>query len=279
MNSVDPNLELTLELARGAGEPSAADRRRNFEALSSRLGEPLAGNALSFGTRPLPAKASVLARTLRPRLGLGHLVAVAAVAGGLGFWLGSAAPFRGEPRAAELTEAAAPSAMTSAAEAARSQRTDEATEPPGTARETSSAKPFEPSTAGQGTEKTSRAAPPASRRGALVRPHPRARPQASSASDPGVRFLEAVRLLERAQRSIDTGEAAFGMTLLDELDARFPRALLDEERQAARVLGWCSLGQTEQARAGALALSKRNPTSIYRARLERTCTHGELSEP
>jgi hypothetical protein len=61
------------------------------------------------------------------------------------------------------------------------------------------------------------------------------------------------------------------MSLLDELDAGFPRSLLAEERQVSRVLGHCALGETEQARRTAAGLLGSNARSIYARRLERSC--------
>jgi hypothetical protein len=78
-------------------------------------------------------------------------------------------------------------------------------------------------------------------------------------------------LLERAQRSLDGGEAAFALSLLDELDARFPARVLAEERLVARVLGWCALGDAARAASAGRELLRDNPHSIYAARLERSC--------
>jgi hypothetical protein len=84
-------------------------------------------------------------------------------------------------------------------------------------------------------------------------------------------FAAALQLLTRARGALDRDEPALALRLLDELDASFPRELLDQERGATRVLGLCANG--EQARAVQLArqLFAGRPRSIYSHRLERSC--------
>jgi hypothetical protein len=84
-------------------------------------------------------------------------------------------------------------------------------------------------------------------------------------------FLEALRLLQRSQRALEGGDVAFAMSLLDELDARFPARVLAEERQVARALGWCALGDEAQAARVGSRLLLDNPQSIYATRLARSC--------
>jgi hypothetical protein len=113
-------------------------------------------------------------------------------------------------------------------------------------------------------------------RAARVRPKSEARrasaPRAAAppALDRDARFLEAVRLLARAQRAID-GEPALALVLLEEMGERVPRELLGEERDAALVVALCKTGQVERARRVAAELSARSPSSIYAARIDRSC--------
>jgi hypothetical protein len=84
-------------------------------------------------------------------------------------------------------------------------------------------------------------------------------------------FLATLRLLERAQRALEGGDARFALSLLDELDGRSPGPLLAQERQIARVLSWCALGEQARARSAAASLLGQSPPSIYAGRLERSC--------
>jgi hypothetical protein len=99
----------------------------------------------------------------------------------------------------------------------------------------------------------------------------RARPADSSSG-----FLEAVRLLRRAQRAVRTGDAAVGSSLLDQLDERFSSEVLQEERQATRVSCWCASGEVERAQALARELLEHNPRSIYARRIRQSCAASAL---
>lgn len=92
---------------------------------------------------------------------------------------------------------------------------------------------------------------------------------ASSAGD--AHFLEAVRLLQSAQRSIESHAPSVALGLLAELDARFPESLLNEERLATRVLALCESGDLPRARQAAAELTARNSSSIYAARIAQSC--------
>ncbi len=98
-----------------------------------------------------------------------------------------------------------------------------------------------------------------------------ARARAGAAKLERAPFLEAVRLLQRAQRAVDASEPALAMFLLGELDTRFPRELLGEERAATRVLALCESGQTDRAHQVARELNLQSPSSIYAARIARSC--------
>lgn len=97
------------------------------------------------------------------------------------------------------------------------------------------------------------------------------------AGDP--RFLEAVRLVQRAQRAVESGAASTALSLLDELDARFPAALLNEERLATRVLALCASGAVARAKRVAAELGARNSSSIYAARIAQSCAGSAASSP
>jgi hypothetical protein len=97
---------------------------------------------------------------------------------------------------------------------------------------------------------------------------------AAALSKPQVEPLslaEALQLLQRADRAIYSGEGAWALSLLDELDARAPRPMLREERLATRVLALCRDGQLDTAERLAKAARDETPGSIYGAMLERAC--------
>jgi hypothetical protein len=104
-------------------------------------------------------------------------------------------------------------------------------------------------------------------------PKRRARPAAvlSKPAQSPLSLAEALELLQRADRAIYSGEAAWALSLLDELDARAPRPLLREERVATRVLALCRDGQLDAAERLAHAARNETPGSIYGALLERGC--------
>jgi hypothetical protein len=94
-----------------------------------------------------------------------------------------------------------------------------------------------------------------------------ARAAASSTQDP---FAEELALLERAERAIRSDQAALALSFLDELDQRFPKSSLLEERTAARVLADCALGEP-LARARAERYLRDRQASVYADRVRRLC--------
>lgn len=275
--------ELTLELARRSHEPAAADRARNLAALRDRLGLPVPGSPIAGGPAS-PQLAAPAARALR-LAPWQQLLAVGAFTGVVGFFLGlgvseRASPDSAAPLAAStaLQHARAPSPARPDVEAPREPAPSEpGTAEPGTA-EPSGAAPR----AGEAAPRARAAAP----RAPVTKPAPRAakarRVQAPRAtgetgaerSDP--ELLEAVRLLARARRALDRQEPALALGLLDELDARFARELLDEERAATRVLSLCASGEPASALALARSTFADRPRSIYTRRLEQSCARDAL---
>jgi hypothetical protein len=287
---VDPDfdVQLTLELARVAREPNHADKQRVLEALQVRLGDmpslPSAGEVTTGVRVVVPrlnnslvgARAARFARSLVTSKAAAHLVWVGVAMGGLGFWLGARVNHRSEaPVAAARSQAtvAAPIAVPPA----------ELREPP-----PSSPRAIESTAVPLAVESapapSAPASPPRARLDESTRrvqrpPAAARRPEAASrpaALDPDARFLEAVRLLSRAQRALDGGEPGLALVLLGEIDERVPRELLSEERNAALVIALCQTSDLARARRVAAELTAQNPTSIYAARIARSC--GNLGE-
>jgi hypothetical protein len=262
---LDRDPELALDLARASTEPHAGDRSRNWTALRDRLGLPLSatgtgapaesasgasasGNDAAHATNG--AARSGIAAARAGGLALWQkLLAAGVIAGAAGFVLGKRLDVAPEPQPAPATSTAASVA------GARPSSLPQTLEPTPTA----PAGVLAPASPSAPEPEVPRA-----RRG--VRP---ASPVAPARPTPD--FAAALQLLTRARGALDRDEPALALRLLDELDASFPRELLDQERGATRVLGLCANG--EQARAVQLArqLFAGRPRSIYSHRLERSC--------
>jgi len=267
MTNGDTQLELTLELAQRARAPSAADEARNLAALRARLGLPgapgadakvsTASTASAANTAPSNAAATpIAARALggKSTSGLSRLVGASTFTGVAGFLLGLlvAPTLRQEPRESPVA-ARTPAAVEPASGADVRAAAPVEAEP-----QAASAPPVEAEAAA--SPRAARRAPPR----APAVPRPKA---AANAPD----FLEAVRWLRRAQRAERRGEGALALSLLEQIDERFPPELLGEERQATRVLGLCGTGEPEKARELARELLAKSPRSIYAERLRASC--------
>lgn len=276
--TLDPRAEMTLELSRRAQEPSALDSARNLAALRERLGLPVppaaGGGTVATNELPRPAEPPAPRAAAASGVAGGKIVplaGVAVLAAALGFLAGSrvdratmsepAAPAIRQPAAQQrIAQQAVPGASPALArresEAARAD----------TSAASSLAEPEHGSPPGQTAAEVKRK--PA-RRDTRREPGARSTKRTPAAEDTS--FSEAVRLLRRARRALSKGEPQLTLALLDELDARFPRALLDEERDATRVLGLCAHGQPAAAEDLARRLLARHPRSIYTPRLAQSC--------
>jgi hypothetical protein len=256
--------ELTLELARRSHEPIAADKARNLLALRQRLGLP--GLASHGAAAPVlqPVAATARARALR-LAPWQQLVAVGTVTGAIGFFLGLGVSERASATAAS-NGALSDSPISAPAELQQALATLPAPAAETTVAETTVTEPAERS--------VSPSANAALRTRATKTRHAAARSASAERSDSD--FLEAVRLLSRARRTLDRQEPALALSLLDELDERFPSQLLDEERAATRVFALCANGE----RAAALTLARswfsQRPRSLYTRRLEQSCAREAL---
>jgi hypothetical protein len=242
MNMAEPReLDTRLRLARQVLSPSDEHRRRVRSALAARL-------AAEGQTAALPVR--VGHRIASPRLSR-IVEAAALVAAGfvLGVWF------------AETRQpgAAAPSAHRLAADA---EPRDEA--PP----EPAPAPPLlaEPSP------------PPASPSNARSRPakssstraHGRERTRGSSRATAADDLAEELALLRRAERATRSGDAALARSLIAELDARFPKTALRQERAALLVLVACATGEPS-AQASAREFMQRHEQSVHLDRIRSAC--------
>lgn len=106
--------------------------------------------------------------------------------------------------------------------------------------------------------------------------HSVARPRAAasaapSALPPSDSLSDELELLRRAERTLRSGNSQVALGLLDELDARFPKGQLLEERTAARVMARCQLDTEEGARARGNAYLLAHSQSVYADRVRTLC--------
>jgi hypothetical protein len=275
--NLDPRAEMTLELSRLAQEPSVTDRARNLEALRERLGLPLppagAGGPVATNELPRPSELPASRGAGKAGVASGKLVpfaAVAVMAAAVGFFAGSR--LDAPERAAQQQPAAQQHASVTIPPPAAREADVPGANSAGDAQraEADHKQPPEPAAAEvkRSAARRDRHNAPGARD---VRSEPVARATKATPEAEDTTFFEAVRLLRRARSALSKGEPQLTLALLDELDERFPRTLLDEERGATRVLALCAHGQSAAAEALARQLFARHPRSIYTPRLAQSC--------
>jgi hypothetical protein len=82
---------------------------------------------------------------------------------------------------------------------------------------------------------------------------------------------EELALLQRAERAVRADNAALGLALIAELEAKYPRSKLLEERRAIELMAQCGAGATDGA-VRAERFLREQPRSIYAARIEKLCS-------
>ena len=81
---------------------------------------------------------------------------------------------------------------------------------------------------------------------------------------------EELVLLRRAEHAIRSGQPELALSLLDELEQRYPKTRLDEERMAARLMARCARGDLDASAEAARFLRSR-PASVYSERVRSVC--------
>jgi hypothetical protein len=91
---------------------------------------------------------------------------------------------------------------------------------------------------------------------------------------------DELALLRRAERAVRTDNAALALALIGELEERYPRSSLLEERRAIELMAYCSAGATD-AVARAQRFLREYPLSAYAGRIRDLCpaTGVELPAP
>lgn len=93
----------------------------------------------------------------------------------------------------------------------------------------------------------------------------------SEGPSPRPSLAEEVRLLERVQKKLRDGDPETALEILHAEDVRFTNSQLRPDFEVARVLAWCELGSTEEARRAAEHFLTRNPGSPLADRVRRSC--------
>jgi hypothetical protein len=110
--------------------------------------------------------------------------------------------------------------------------------------------------------------------GVEATPRASARPPARRATKPssGGAQQELV-LLQRVERALRNEDGALALVLLAELEQKFPKSSLLEERAAARLMSHC-VQKERGAPEAAQAFLKAHPASVYQSRLRSLCKIG-----
>jgi hypothetical protein len=259
-------LEHALDLARAELSPSLADDTRTRHALGLATSGVASGAAAAAGggvgrtgLRVTGTSSAVMGALL---LGLGF---------GGGYWVG-----RGEARVST-----APPALTMAAPGDESRPVAPVEAAWASSPAAALDRLAEESAPGDAfAEPMANAehdgAPP--RRAVAPRAHGKVRPvrknehQASRSESPSVPdSAEELALLRRVEKSLRAGDATFALALLAELDERFAKTQLGEEREAANVMARCALAEAGSKLRAALFLRDR-AGSVYAERVRSACS-------
>jgi outer membrane protein assembly factor BamD (BamD/ComL family) len=92
---------------------------------------------------------------------------------------------------------------------------------------------------------------------------PPAQPESSLAAE--------LAMLQRARRALNAGNGRLALGIVEELDERFPRGVLVEERSATRILSLCQLERVAEAQQAAHEFLARYPASVYVERVRQSC--------
>ncbi len=239
-----------LDAAREGLEPTAADRARLRRSIAAQIVGIATVTATTVGASAGTAAggAGVGVASAAAGSGLVAKVVVGVIAVSLAVGLGAMLARDRDPAVAPMTVAVA-EAGASIGEPARvalaapiaSGSTHEATEPAATA-------------------------PPA----ALPPAAPSSRPASSKGASEGELTLET-RLLASATEALRSGDPRAALTLLDEHRRRFPRGVLNEERDASRVFALCAMGSEQEAIRSATQFAREHPRSGLGPRVARAC--------
>jgi len=226
--------------ARNAIEPAASDRARLREQLAAKI-------ALLSTAAAIPTVSVSKVRPLRHLLG-SHFVALSAaavIAGTVSFGAGYYAGFRARPFVTNTVSVTLP---------------DSTVLPPSVHSLVAAENKLDSASLASSSEWG----------------HSGTRPKVTASAAPSANaaensLSEELDLLRRAERTIRAGNSLVALGLLRDLDQRFPKGQLLEERTAARVMANCQLADTDTARAQGNAYLIAHSQSVYADRVRSIC--------
>lgn len=265
--------------------PSAADRERNQAALLDRLAAEPWNGATGAATRRAAtqgtglgapshfarsaasgALAGIVGAVRGSRLGmLGVGLIVGAMVGGwFGFGLGRNSLNDGDgntPPARVVDAVAAPRAAPSAPPEVSPAAEAPAAVPDAPSPEAPSLEA--PSVPSDADAARNRALGAGRARAARRTPAAQAQPESSLAVE--------LAMLQRARRALNAENGRLALGIVEELDERFPKGVLVEERSATRILSLCQLDRAAEAKQAARDFLERYPSSVYAERVRQSC--------
>jgi hypothetical protein len=280
-----PELEQSLlRAARESLSPAASDRQRHEAALLSRLdltrGSPAReAHAASsetglrapmrsetreiMGTSGLLAKTTPhLARSRLELLSAGLAVGMA-FGGVVGFVLGRSGQASPEPKGLTSSQLqqpgegairAEPKARGSGEQLAQVEDLDTAS-----------------ATEHKSTDVLDLDEEPGSARAITTRRLKPARARAPEKAKPESSLAIELSMLQRARRALGADNGRLALGIVQELEERFPKGVLMEERRATRVLSLCLLGRTDEARRIGREFLAQHGSSVYAERVRASC--------
>jgi hypothetical protein len=268
-------VDRALQLAQLELSPSAGDKARGRAALELPEPPPLPLATYPSAWAALGASGKVGVLVSAVLLGVGF---------GAGYWLGRAEPRVAAP-SGELPPAlgsSAPSGSTSGSATdgmgrpmqplPRAEAELDAGRPP----------PSDDDRRAKASSATGAGAAPAelprSSRPAPKAPGPQQAAGAPREETRGSRNSEELDLMRRIERSLRNDQPALALALLAEVEARFPRSALEEERLAASVMAHCGLQDPGHERRAESFLQSR-PRSVYRTRVMAACGAAGVPAP
>jgi hypothetical protein len=256
------------------------DRHRHEATLLARLDMPAASETglrapMRSETREIEGTSGVFAGSL-PRPGVGRLglisagLAVGVVVGGIvGFALGRSANDAPETRSLR-SDSAISSVLEQrrkrAPEGVAADARDKAASAVTDVREQGAARDSIEPAKGLAVEEQ-----PGSR-AAITTKQPRpARARERERSKPESSLAIELSMLQRARRALGVDNGRLALGIVQELEERFPKGVLMEERRATRVLSLCLLGRTDEARRFGREFLARHGSSVYAERVRASC--------
>jgi len=100
------------------------------------------------------------------------------------------------------------------------------------------------------------------------------KPKAAPAPSADTGFTEDARLLREVRAALSAGQNDRALALLEQRQASGAKGVLDEEREAARIVTLCKLGRQTEAQAAASRFLAAHASSPLAERVRRACPAG-----